>query len=576
VKAWKTVAVEPQRAQALAAATDWPEPLIRALLARGLETPDAIDRYLKPRLSELSDPFLLPQMDAAVARIWQARQHGESVAVYGDYDADGITSAALLLQVLTRIGVRATPYLPNRLDEGYGLSIDALDACIADCHPRLVITTDCGTGAGAAVRHAAARGIDVIVTDHHEITGELAPALAVINPKRAAALPGQALAGVGVVFKLAHALVKAGRDLNEAAAGAIDLRDLLDLVAIGTVADIAPLTGENRVLVRHGLARLNATPCVGLRALIEIAAVKPPVDTYHVGFMIGPRMNAVGRLGNARKALELLLTEHDARARSLAAELDAANRERKRLEDDILEAARSAIDAEYDPARDFGLVAAAPDWHAGVIGIVAARLCSRYQRPVIVIALDGDGRGRGSGRSIPEFNLVDGLRQCAAHLTAYGGHDRAAGLELEAGAVTAFTRQFCSVCAERLSGRDLRPVQRIDAWLELSAADEPLMAGIDLMRPLGEGNPEPVWGARSVTILGQPRVVGGSHLKLTVAQGNRQMDAIGFGMGDRPVPAGPIDVAFTLERNNYRGYETLQMKLKDFRPSGEDGQREPG
>ena len=567
MKLWKTAETDATRAAGLARELDLPCPLAACLLSRGLTTPEAIERFFKPRLSDLTDPFAIAGMDAAVTRIWQAIDRAESIAVYGDYDVDGITATGLLVRVLSRMGARVTPYLPNRAEEGYGLSLDGLERCVAACAPSLLITVDCGTPAGDAVREAQRRGIDVVVTDHHEAAGDVAPAVAVVNPKLGDDDRVRMLAGVGVGFKLCHALVKRGRDAGWLEAGNVDLRDYLEWVAIGTVADAVPLRGENRILVSHGLGRLGGTQFAGLKALMDVARIGPKVDAYHVGFVIGPRMNAVGRIGDALTALELVLTDHPPRAQSLAATLDAANTERKRIESRILVEAEEQIREHFDPDRHYCLVIGREDWHVGVIGIVASRLCARYRRPVVVVAFDEGGVGRGSCRSIEEFDLVAGLGECADLLDRFGGHRMAAGMEVRRSRFDAFRSRFHEASAAKLRSRDLRPVQRIDAWLELGEADQRLMEGIERAGPFGEGNPVPVWAARGVTLMGQPRVVGKDHLKMSLAAGGRLMNAIGFGMASRSVPDGPLDVAFTLERDSWMGGESLQLHVQDFRPA---------
>jgi single-stranded-DNA-specific exonuclease len=566
MKAWKLNLAEAGPAEALAHALDLPAPLAGVLVRRGYATAEAAEAFLNPRLSRLSDPFRLPGMREATGRLWAARDRGEPIVIFGDYDVDGVTSAALLTRVLVRLGFAAVPFLPHRMEDGYGLSRDALIKCARKHKPRLVITVDCGTSSTDAVRWAAQHGIDVIITDHHEPTGELAPARAVVNPKLGEHPAERGLAGVGVVFKLCHALLKQaredGRELPD-----IDLKSHLDLVAVGTIADLVPLVEDNRIYARFGLERLNATTNPGLQALIEVAGRPAPVDAYHVGFLMGPRLNAAGRLGDARLALELLLTEDAARARELAAHLDAANRERQTIEQEIFEQAVEQIDREMAGRCSVGLVAAHRDWHAGVIGIVASRLVARYHRPVVVIALDGKGRGRGSGRSIEGFDMVRALERCSTDLLKFGGHVMAAGLDIEEEAVPRFRERFNEVAAGWLNEDALVPVQRVDGWLELSDASEEFMVQQERLRPFGQGNTTPVWAARGVSIAGAPRVVGHGHLKLTVAQGRLTRDAIGFGLGLVPVPDGPLDIAFQLKRNTYQGRTSIQLSLQDLRPA---------
>lgn len=541
-------------------------PLARVLAARGVATPADLDRFLNPRLSDVSDPFGLHDMQPAVERLWRALRGGESIAVFGDYDVDGVTSAALMIQVLTRLGGRVSWVLPNRIEEGYGLGVDGVRRCIEAARPGLIVTTDCGTGSCEAVAAAAAAGVDVVVTDHHEIAGAVAPAVAVVNPKLGADPGCRMLAGVGVAFKTCHALLKHGRQHRYKVAHEVDLREYLDLVALGTIADVVPLLHENRVLARHGLARLNERGRLGVNALAEAAGAQGELGAYHVGFVLGPRLNAVGRLGNAEQALELLLTDHPPRARSLADILEATNRERKRIETEILDAAIARIESAFDPDSHFGLVAGETGWHVGVVGIVAARLAQRYGRPAIVIGFDESGHGRGSCRGIEGFDLLRGLRHCEPLLLGYGGHDKAAGLELRRDNLEAFREAFLAACSDGLKGRDLRPALELDGWVTMhEALDRDFLAMLRRMAPFGEGNREPVWGLRGARVIGRSRVVGGKHLKFTVGVGDRQCEAIGFNMAERPVPDGPLDIAFTLREDTYQGRATPQFHLKDFR-----------
>lgn len=562
-RVWQERPSDPQAAEQIARALNVPLAAARILASRGIHDAAAADRFLNPRLSGLSDPFVLPDLAKAVDRIWQAIGAGQRIVVFGDYDVDGITSAALLVTVLQALGADVRAFLPHRIEEGYGLSEDALLRCLEAHSPQLIVTVDCGTGSVDAVQLASARGIEVIVTDHHEPGARVAPAYAVVNPKRSPDASLHLLAGVGVVFKVCHGLVKEGRARGIARAG-IDLRQHLDLVALGTIADIVPLVGENRVLARHGLAQMNQTRNLGLRALIEVAGIEQEIDAYEVGFRLGPRLNAAGRLGDAERALNLLLGREPAELQALAEELDRSNRERQDVEARTLKEALEDLEGRFDPARDFGLVVGRAGWHPGVIGIVASRILQRYHRPVVVLALDEDG-GRGSCRSIDGFDMMSGLARCSAELKKYGGHTMAAGLELKPGRLDAFSKQFNQAAKEILGGIDLRPIQRIDAWVALDEVDDALADALGRMRPFGVGNPTPNWGARGVRLLGPPRVVGQNHLKLLLAAGGRQLEAMGWGMGDRTLPDSPLDIVFQLRRDRFRDQERLVLHLQDVR-----------
>ena len=571
-KRWTMVEAAPEVAEGIAADYGFSRAMARALVARGLVDRAEIDKFLQPRLADLSDPFVLPGMEKAVDLILQHIEQGSSILVYGDYDVDGVTATALMIQVLSGLGAVASPFLPHRIEDGYGLGVETLHRCVEVFRPNLIITVDCGTSSVEAVREAARLGIDVVVTDHHEPAAEgVAEACAIVNPKLGNCPEDiRMLAGVGVAFKVCHGLIKAARQRKLEAAEKVDLKTFMELVAVGTVADIVPLLKENRILVYHGLQLLNRTNSVGLRTLIEAAGITGPVDTYHIGFMIGPRINAAGRLGNADAALELVLTEQEQRAKILAQQLDDASRKRQEIEDKIVGEACEDLDRRFDADKDFGLVVAHPHWHAGVIGIVASRIASRYNRPVVVIGMDDDGVGRGSCRSIPGFDLLSHLQQCSPMLRRYGGHAMAAGLEVDHARIAEFSARFNDVCAATLRQGDQRRQLMIDAWISPNDINDHLYHDQNRLRPFGHSNPLPVWAVRNVTPVFPARVIGGKHLKLLFSMGGKQREAIGFGMGEREVPDGPLDIAFNLILNRYTGQEYLQLHLQDFRATQAD------
>ncbi len=569
---WRTRPRDAAAAAALAAALGIPEAAAAVLAGLGLRDPAAAERFLSPRLRDLSDPFLLPDMPTAVDRLLRAIERREALAIFGDYDVDGIVSTGLLLQVLERLGAgRVTPFLPNRGADGYGLSRPALERCLAQARPGLLVTVDCGTNEVETVDAARRAGVDVIVTDHHERTRTPAAhaALALVNPKLGPREDLRLLAGVGVVFKLCHGLVKAARRRGWPQAETLDLRTCLDWVAVGTVADIVPLQGENRILVRHGLAALNNGACRRWAALAEVAGLRGPLDTRHIAFGLAPRLNAAGRLGDAGPALELLITPSADRARDLARELDGANRERQRIEGDILRQIDDAL------ARDGGLgdrpalVIGGRGWNPGVIGIVAARLVARYQRPAVVVAFDDAGRGRGSCRSLEGFHLVTALARCRAHLLAFGGHGLAAGVELDQPRLAAFREAFEAAAAEALAGCDRRPVQRIDAWTRLDLVDDALEAALDRMRPFGQNNPEPVLAIRGAQTVGAPRPFGKQrqHLRFVVADGAARRAAVAFNLAAAELPDGALDLAFAVRRERGFGSNGLELQVRAVRPA---------
>lgn len=564
-KVWKTVEYDTALASQLAQSLNVPHVVAGILVQRGIKDPEAAELFLRPRLSQVTDPFSLPAMRAAVERIWRALEGKERIVVFGDYDADGITSTALLVKVLRQMGGAVTPFLPHRVDDGYGLSADTLQKCLGMNKPSLVVTVDCGTSSADAVRMAGAAGVDVVITDHHEPGEEIAPACAVVNPKLGSDPRVEMLAGVGVAFKLCHALVKHARDAGHPA-GKLDLRRYMDLVAVGTITDIVPLREENRILVRHGLEQLNKTELIGLRALADVAGVRGTIDAYHVGFMLGPRLNAMGRLGDAEVSLKLLMTEDASEAGQLATQLDKANRERQAVEARMHEEIAREVEEWFKPDQHFSLVLASDGWHPGVIGIVASRIAARFNRPTVLIALDG-AEGRGSARSIDGFNLVENLQACGETLIRCGGHAMAAGLDIETVRVAEFRECFNDLARKALEGTLLAPVQRVDAWVSLADCTEELLENINAMQPFGFGNPRPVLAAPAVLVSDMRKVGSGKHLKLTLVLGASDVDAIGFGMGGRELPDGPMDVAFQLQRNSYMGRDKLQLSLQDFRPA---------
>jgi single-stranded-DNA-specific exonuclease len=564
-KLWKIKPCDDVLADALCRELeDLPRPLVSVLVQRGCKTAEEATAFMNPSLSALCDPFELPGMERAVERIRRALAAGEKICVFGDYDVDGVCSTALLVRVLRSLGGTVSAFIPGRLETGYGLSPEALESCLAEHHPALIVTVDCGTNASAAVEAARTAGVDVVVTDHHEPDADLASAVAVVNPKLEPGHPAQILAGAGVTFKLCHALVKAGRSNGCTLSASVDLREILDFVAVATVTDMVPLLCENRALVRAGFQTLENSRCAGWKALIAQAGIKGSLETWHASFTLGPRINAAGRVGRAAAALELFLTDLPVRAKELAELLENANRERQTLERKMVAEAMQEIENRFDPRKDFGLVIAREGWHPGVIGIVASRLVNRYHRPVAVIGLNGES-GRGSCRSIDGFNILDGLTACTDLLTQFGGHAMAAGLEVPAKNIKAFNLRFNEAAAVQLEEHDLRPVLEIDRVLKLDEVDEALLDGLKRTGPFGQDNPEPVWAAHNIDP-SDSKILKEKHLKLTLSDGAVQHDAIGFNMAAK-LPDGPVDIAFTIQENNWNGRTSLQLLLKDIRPA---------
>lgn len=541
-----------------------PKPLVALLIQRGCKTVQEAKAFLNPALSTLCDPFELPDMAPAVARIRRALSTGEKITVFGDYDVDGVCSTALLVRVLRELGGQVSAFIPSRFDDGYGFSLHALTACLTEHNPSLIITVDCGTGSVAAVEQARSVGVDVVITDHHEPSGQIAPAVAIVNPKCVTDHPARILAGAGVAFKLSHALIKEGRRNGCTISASVELKKYLDFVAIATVADMVPLLGENRILVRAGLQSLEKSGWAGWNALKKLAGITGPVEAWHAGFAFGPRLNAAGRTGRPDAALELLLTDLPARADELSQQLDRANGERQAIEKEMVREAIEEMDSYFNADEHFGLVIAREGWHPGVIGIVASRLVKRYNRPVVVIGLDGSS-GHGSCRGLDGYNLLDGLAACANLLKQFGGHALAAGLDVEERNLHAFKARFNEVVAAQMKGADLRPVLHVDRVLTLDEADAGLLEGLKRIGPFGQDYPEPIWAVRSVEAI-DSRILKEKHLKLTLSDGKTPREAIGFNLAEQ-LPAGAIDVAFTLQENHWNGRTTLQLHIRDIRPA---------
>lgn len=534
---------------------NWPRALAAVLWHRGIRDAAGAERFLTPRLAHLRDPLELPGMTAAVARIAQALEDGQRIVVYGDYDVDGMSAAALLTTALRALGGCVMPFLPRRLDEGYGLSRQALRRCHQEHQPRLLVAVDCGITSVTEVADLQAAGTDVIILDHHEPGPDLPPAVAVVNPKLQ---PGHTpLAAVGVAFKLIHALAKARPAYRER----LPLRQWLDLVALGTVADLVPLTGENRILVRHGLHQLGVTRHPGLRALQEVAAVRPPVLPGHIGYRLGPRLNAAGRLADAEAALELLMATDAARARELAVQLNERNRERQQVEETILHQARARAQTIAD-AGGRVLVVADPHWHVGVIGIVASRLMQEFYRPTVVI---GSG-GKGSARSIPGFSIVAALRACRHLLVNFGGHELAAGLTVRCGHEDALREALDAAAASALPAEAWQPCLHLDAEVKLGELTEELFVGLSNVEPCGIENPTPCFVVRNVRVRGSPSVVGKSHLRFAVTDGERTLPAVWWGHADEELPREAFDLAFEAETETFSGVETVRLVVRDLKP----------
>jgi single-stranded-DNA-specific exonuclease len=547
----------------LARALGIPAALAALLVQRGQATEADARTFLRPAVTGLSDPGALAGMSEAVEAIAAAVRAGGTILVHGDYDVDGQCATALLTRALRAAGADVVGFVPHRLRDGYDFGAAGL-AAAQRAGASLVVTCDCGITAVDTVRAARAAGIGVVVTDHHLPGAELPPALAVVDPQRADDTSGaKGLCGTGIAFKLVQALVPAlGLPPNLP-------YHLLDLVALATVADVVPLVGENRILVRHGLRLLADSRWPGLRALIAASGLEgKELRAGHMGYILGPRLNAAGRVGDAAEGLRLLLTDDPAEAAELARRLEGLNVERQSLDQRMLEEALAQVEQAGDPERDASFVLAGDGWHPGVVGIVASRVVERYGRPAFLIAFDGDV-GKGSGRSISRFDLHAALLACGDLLERYGGHQMAAGLTIRRDRLDEFRERFGGIAREALGPDDLGPEQRVDLELALREATPELERMCRHLEPCGSGNASPVFGVRGVRLTGRSRV-GSGHLKGTLDDGTTRLPAIGFQWADR-VPwlaDGLVDAAFRLEPNEWNGHTTLQARLCAISPHG--------
>jgi len=555
-------APDPARVAALADALSVPPELAALLIQRGIDESGSARAFLRPTLEQLSDPHGFRDLPEAVDLVARHVQRGSTIMVHGDYDVDGQCATAILTRALRAAGAMVIPFVPNRLRDGYDLSEAGVRAAV-EGGAALIVTCDCGTTAHEAVARARAAGLDVIVTDHH-LPGDLPPANAVINPRRPdCPSVSKDLCGAGVAFKLVQGLVEPlGLPENLP-------WHFLDLVALATVADLVSLRGENRALVTYGLRALAQSRWPGVRALVEAAGLAgKPLRAGQIGFILAPRLNAVGRIGDAMEGLRLLLADDPAEARPWAEELEAINTRRQDLDRTILDQAIEEVETRVDLSEAYGLVLAREGWHPGVIGIVASRIVERYARPTIMVGLEG-GVGKGSGRSIHGFDLHAALRACGDYLVKYGGHPMAAGLTVEADQLDAFRTAFNTVACSCLTPDDLVRRQRIDVVVPVGRLSGPFEKLLRRFEPCGMGNPGPVLAVTGGRVA-RAREVGKQHLKFTLEDHSGQVSAIGFGLSERVEPEwlkGPVDVAFRLERNEWNGRSTLQARVIDLRPS---------
>lgn len=567
-KVWKVASEISEKARQFSEELGVSPLIAQLLINRGITDVSQAERFLTPALNQLHDPYMLPDMKKAVSRIRQAIANEETVLIYGDYDVDGITSTSLMIRVLNKyFPGRLLYYIPKRLEEGYGLHLSSLEKAIAK-GVSLVITVDCGISALDEAAYLKEKGIDLIITDHHEPQDVLPDAYAIIDPKITdSGYPFTQLAGVGVAFKVLQGLSHQLPEIRK------DLFANLDLVAFGTVADIVPLLDENRVLVKYGLERLNNTDNIGLKALIDVAGLRGrEINPGHIGYILAPRINAAGRMGNSSIGVKLFLSKDPLQALEYARSLEKENINRQEIETTVLEEAQAQIEADPSWNSEHALVLAGEGWHLGVIGIVASKLVDLYHKPVILIGWDGD-EGRGSGRSIDGFNLFDAIENCSEYLIRFGGHEFAAGLSVTRETFPGFRKAFLELAKNRLTPADLQPVLRIESMIDLSHTTLELARELTRLAPCGPSNPTPVLGCKAISLVDY-RSVGenGKHLKVKVSDSRTVREGIGFNLGaiyEELSTAKEVDVAFSLEENVWNGTSSVQLNLKDVRVAGE-------
>ena len=570
---WDEQPPDDDRVREMASAVGVPAVVARLLLQRGLSEPAAAQRFLDPRLEHLHDPFLLTGMREAVDRLQAAIARRERIAIHGDYDVDGITATVVLRRAIELLGGDVTHFVPDRFRDGYGLQSAALEALHAQ-GVHVVVSVDCGIRAADEARRARELGIDLIITDHHEPGTELPPALAVINPKRPDCLyPDKGLAGVGVALKLVQALFTGWEGAAEA------LPHFVKIAAIGTLADVVPLVGENRVIARCGLDGLSkGRHGAGLEALLEDAGLLGRrLDSFHVGFMLGPRINAAGRMSSPDLALDLLLLRGRdeatrTRARDLARRLSEENTRRREQEATILAEAKRAIEKDPHIGGQNLLIVAGEGWHRGVIGIVASKLAETFHKPTLVLSIE-DGVAQGSGRSIPRFDLLAGLEACADVFLRFGGHRQAAGVTLEAARIDELRRRLTAYANERLSPEDLVPRLRIDASMGLREISGEVIQALSRVGPFGAANPKPVFRASGVDLMTPPRKLKERHLALMLRQGGRTFRAIAWRAAEREeyltANRFGMDLAYSLDESEYRGERVTELTVADIRVPSE-------
>ena len=543
--------------------------MAQCLVNRGVTSKAEVSEFLSPRLKLLADPYLIPNMDAAIERLWKARENNERLLIYGDYDVDGISSTALLVEVLTELGWAVEPHLPGRFDDGYGLSEVSLEKCLEQFKADIVLAVDCGSTAVKAIEFLNDRKIDVLVLDHHQVSTPPPEPFAMVNPQLSDDYPNfQELCSVGLAFKLAHALVKRGRQEGLQKERDLDLKQYIDLVALGTVADLVPLTGENRKLVHSGLEQLGETTRPGLIALKKVANVSKPVTVFNVGFHLGPRLNAAGRMDNPDAALNLLIAKDRYEADKAAETLDNYNRERREIERDISTQAVESVRQRFDPGEDFVIVEGNMEWHLGVIGIVASRVMREFYRPTFILASDGDG-WKGSARSIEGFDLAEAMRSCDDLLNDHGGHAMAAGVSVKPGRLEAFRERINEIAKKTITPEMFQPPLKLDAGTDLSELTLMHIEEMSQLEPIGQGNPEIQLLVPELTLSSPIYRMGRDkqHAKFWVTDNHDACEVVAWNLKPEDEPKDTFDIAVAPQINDFNGRRSVQLKLIDWRPA---------
>jgi single-stranded-DNA-specific exonuclease len=524
---------------------------------RGCQTLERVQDFLAPKLQSLSDPFLLTDLQKAAAVILKAIEESKQIVIYGDYDVDGMTSTAFFYRFLKKLGARVDCFLPSRMSEGYGLTLQGVKRCLEEKRPELLICVDCATTAIAETDFLREQGIDVVIVDHHELAGERPHVTAFVNPHQDGILTY--LASVGLVFKVCHGILKLGESQRQR----VDLREFLDLVALGTVADLVPLIEENRILVQRGLEQITKSQILGIRSLKRVSGIRGEVKASDVGFRLAPRLNAGGRLGDACRSLDVLISDDEAEVERLVQVLDQANKDRQKIEQTILQEAFSELSECFSPESDRVIVLGRRGWHCGVIGIVASRIQKAYHRPTLIVGFDESGTGKGSGRSVEGCSLVDLLRSCDEHLVTCGGHEMAAGLTVNESSFDQFKKAIHLKSVSLVDLSSLQPTLTLHGKLPARQVGEKLYEELNRLAPFGQKNSQPIFEIDGLEMSRSPKTFGNNHVKFFFKGDGREVEAVGFDMADRPWSSNGMRFAGILDWDDYR--DQVNVRVVDWK-----------